>query len=149
MHAGEEMLRTKNGVANSFQSPDAINELDWGRKAKYKEVFDYYKSLIALRKHHPAFRMPSAQMIREHLKFIDTKDQNLIAYQIGGNANGDNWRNIMIILNGSTTSTKFNLPDGRWRLVADGKTIDEKSMKAVNGGTIVLPATSAYVLYEL
>lgn len=149
LHAGEEMLRTKNGVANSFQSPDAINELDWGRKAKYKEVFDYYKSLIALRKHHPAFRMPSAQMIREHLKFIDTKDQNLIAYQIGGNANGDNWRNIMIILNGSTTSTKFNLPDGRWRLVADGKTIDEKSMKAVNGGTIVLPATSAYVLYEL
>ncbi len=149
LHAGEEMLRTKNGVANSFQSPDAINELDWGRKAKYKEVFDYYKSLIALRKHHPAFRMPSAQMIREHLKFIDTKDQNLIAYQIGGNANGDNWRNIMIILNGNTTSTKFNLPDGRWRLVADGKTIDEKSMKAVNGGTIVLPATSAYVLYEL
>lgn len=149
LHAGEEMLRTKNGVANSFQSPDAINELDWARKAKYKEVFDYYKSLIALRKHHPAFRMPSAQMIREHLKFIDTKDQNLIAYQIGGNANGDNWRNIMIILNGSTTSTKFNLPDGRWRLVADGKTIDEKSMKAVNGGTIVLPATSAYVLYEL
>jgi pullulanase len=149
LHAGAEMLRTKNGVANSFQSPDAINELDWGRKAKYKGVFNYYKSLIALRKHHPAFRMPSAQMIREHLKFINTKDDNLIAYQISGNANGDNWRNIMVVLNGNTTSTKFNLPDGRWRLVADGKTINEKSMKAVNGGTIVLPATSAYVLYEL
>lgn len=149
LHAGEEMLRTKNGVANSFQSPDSINELDWSRKAKYKGVFNYYKSLIALRKHHPAFRMPSAQMIREHLKFIDTKDENLIAYQISGNANGDNWRNIMVVLNGNTSSTKFSLPDGRWRLVADGRTIDEKSMKSVNGGTIILPATSAYVLYEL
>lgn len=149
LHAGEEMLRTKNGVANSYKSPDAINELDWGRKAKYKEVFNYYKSLIALRKHHPAFRMPSAQMIREHLKFLDTNNSNLIAYQISGNANGDNWRNIMVILNGNTTDTKFNLPGGMWRLAVDGKTIDEKSMKAVTGGTIVLPATSAYVLYEL
>jgi pullulanase len=149
LHAGEEMLRTKNGVANSYKSPDAINQLDWARKAKYKEVFNYYKSLIALRKHHPAFRMPSAQMIREHLKFLDTNNSNVIAYQINGNANGDNWRNIMVILNGNTTDIKFKMPEGKWRLVADGKTIDEKSMKAVTGGTIALPATSAYILYEL
>jgi pullulanase len=149
MHAGAEMLRTKNGVANSFQSPDAINELDWSRKAKYKEVVNYYKSLIALRKHHPAFRMPSAKMIREHLKFMDIKDPNLIAYQISDNANGDSWRNILVIFNGKGTETKINIPEGRWKLVADGKAINEKSMKAISGGQIMVPATTAYVLYEL
>ena len=39
LHAGVEMLRTKNGVENSFESPDAINRIDWSRKARYKEVF--------------------------------------------------------------------------------------------------------------
>ena len=149
LHAGEEMLRTKNGIANSFKSPDAINQLDWGRKAKYKEVFNYYRSLIALRKHHPAFRMPSAQMIREHLKFLETGDKNTIAYQISGNANGDIWRNILLVFNGNTGPVNMNIPKGKWRLVADGNEINEKSLKAVNGGQLIIPGTSAYIFYEL
>ena len=147
--AGEEMLRSKNGVANSFNSPDAINQLDWSRKARYKEVFNYYRSLIALRKHHPAFRMPSANMIREHLHFMETGDPNIIAYQINGNANGDTWRNILLVFNGNTADAKMKIPQGKWRLVSDGRQIDEKSIKAVEGGQVIIPGTSAYILYEL
>ena len=147
--AGEEMLRSKNGVANSFNSPDAINQLDWSRKTRYKEVFNYYRSLIALRKHHPAFRMPSANMIREHLHFMETGDPNIIAYQINGNANGDIWRNILLVFNGNTADAKMKIPQGKWRLVSDGRQIDEKSIKAVEGGQVIIPATSAYILYEL
>jgi len=149
MHAGAEMLRTKQGVANSYNSPDAINQLDWSRKAKYKEVFNYYKALIALRKHHPAFRMPSAKMIREHLKFMETGNPNMIAYQISDNANGDTWKNILVVFNGSLSDGRITIPEGRWRLAIDGKTINEKSMKAVGGGQVVVPATSAYLLFEL
>ena len=149
LHAGEEMLRTKQGVANSFNSPDAINQLDWSRKTRYKEVFAYYKALVALRKHHPAFRMPSAKMIREHLKFIETGDPNMIAYQISDNANGDTWKNILVIFNGNLSAGRINIPEGRWRLVIDGKTINEKSIKAVGGGQVIVPATGAYLLYEL
>ncbi|MFB9841198.1 type I pullulanase [Mucilaginibacter ginsenosidivorans] len=149
MHAGAEMLRTKKGIPNSYNSPDAINELDWSRKSKYKDVFNYYKTLIALRKHHPAFRMPSAKMIREHLKFMETADPDMIAYQISGNANGDTWKNILVIFNGSLSDGRINIPEGRWRLVIDGKTINEKSMKAIGGGQITVPATSAWLLYEL
>ena len=147
--AGEEMLRSKNGVANSFNSPDAINQLDWSRKARYKEVFNYYRSLIALRKHHPAFRMPSANMIREHLHFMESGDPNIIAYQINGNANGDTWRNILLVFNGNTADAKMKIPQGKWRLVSDGRQIDEKSIKAVEGGQVIIPGTSAYILYEL
>ncbi|HTI59930.1 type I pullulanase [Mucilaginibacter sp.] len=149
MHAGAEMLRTKKGIANSYNSPDDINELDWGRKSKYKDVFNYYKALIALRKHHPAFRMPLAKMIREHLKFMETGDRNMIAYQISDNANGDTWKNILVIFNGSLSDRQINIPEGRWRLVIDGKTINEKSMKAIGGGQVTVPATSACLLYEL
>ena len=57
MLSGEELLRNKKGVHNSFESPDSINQLDWTNKTKYPQVFAYYKNLIALRQHHPAFRL--------------------------------------------------------------------------------------------
>ena len=148
LHAGAEMLRTKQGVANSYNSPDSINQIDWSRKAKYKAVVDYYKGLIELRKNHPAFRMPSTQMIQTHLNFLDTKDPNIIAYRISGDANGDAWKNILVIFNGNTTDKKINIPTGSWTLATDGNTINEKGIKQVSAGEIAIPATSAYILYE-
>jgi len=117
-------------------------------KARYKGVFDYYQGLIALRKHHPAFRMPSAKMIREHLKFLETGDPNIVAYQVNGNANGDKWKNILVVLNGNTTDKKITIPAGKWKLAADGNSINEKGLQDVAGGEIPVPATSAYVLYQ-
>ncbi|HEY8930505.1 MAG TPA: type I pullulanase [Mucilaginibacter sp.] len=146
LHSGAEMLRTKKGVANSYNSPDSINQIDWSRKTKYKAVFDYYKGLVALRKNHPAFRMPSTQMIQANLKFIDSGDAGVIAYQIGNNANGDKWRNILVILNGSVSDETVKLPAGKWTLVANENGVNEKGISAVSG-EVKLPGTVAYVLY--
>jgi pullulanase len=149
LHAGAEMLRSKQGVANSYNSPDSINQIDWNRKTKYKAVFNYYKGLIELRKNHPAFRMPSTQMIQTHLNFLDTKDPNIIAYRISSNANGDSWKNILVIFNGNTMTKKISIPPGNWTLAADGDTINEKGIKQVSTDEMSMPATSAYILYEL
>jgi pullulanase len=148
LHAGAEMLRTKNGVANSFESPDPINELDWSRKTKYKAVFDYYKGLIALRKHHPAFRMPSAEMVRGHLHFMDSGDPGVIAYQLNNNANGDQWKNIIVIFNGNGSDKKIVVPQGNWKMVVDGNVVSEKGIKSITAGELTVPATSACVLFE-
>ncbi|MDB5135853.1 MAG: pulA [Mucilaginibacter sp.] len=148
LHAGAEMLRTKQGIANSFNSPDSINQIEWSRKSKYKEVFNYYKALVALRKNHPAFRMPSTQMIQSHLKFFDTGDPNIIAYEISGNANGDSWKNILIVLNGNMADKEVKIPTGNWTLVTDGNMINEKGLKKINSENMSIDATSAYVLYE-
>ncbi|MGI4750713.1 MAG: type I pullulanase [Janthinobacterium lividum] len=148
LHAGSEMLRTKQGIANSYNSPDSINELDWSRKKKYKAVFNYYKELIALRKNHPAFRMPSTAMIQQHLKFIANNDPNLIEYQLSNHANGDQWKDILVCLNGNRKDVSITLPTGNWILVGNGYKIDEKGIQKVTASTIVLPATTAYFLYK-
>jgi len=147
LHSGAELLRTKQGVANSFNQPDSINQIDWTRKTKYKAVFDYYKGLVALRKNHPAFRMPSAKMINEHLKFVDTGVPGLICYRISNNANGDKWKNILVILNGHTTSQTMKTPPGKWTLAADENTTNEAGLKSVDTGNITIAGTAAYILY--
>ncbi|HZY35241.1 MAG TPA: type I pullulanase [Mucilaginibacter sp.] len=146
LHSGAEMLRTKQGIANSFNKPDSINQIDWSRKTTYKAVFEYYKGLVALRKAHPAFHMPSAKMISQNLTFLKT-EPGVIAYKIGPDANGDSWKNILVILNGNASEKQFTLPAGSWTLAADGDHIDQGGLTSGITGTVAVKGTSAYVLY--
>ncbi len=147
LHSGAEFLRTKKGIANSFKSPDSINRIDWHRKAQYKGIYDYYKGLISLRKSHPAFRMPTADMIQQHLVFKNTGIEGLIAYTLNGNANGDSWKTIMVILNGSTAPQSLTLPAGIWTMVANGYRVSQQGIAKANN-SVTLPATTAYILYQ-
>lgn len=151
MHAGEEMLRTKHGVENSYNAPDSINWLDWSRKLEHNDVYSYTKGLIALRKNHPAFRMPTAAMIREHLDFLPMEDARgqVVAYQINNNANGDAWKTILVWLNGSDQTYAFPLPAGRWRIVLDANKVDEDSKSFLTASRHKVPPISAMVLVKV
>lgn len=148
LHAGVELLRTKDGEENSYKSPDAINKIDWSRKTKYKQVFETYKKLVQLRKNHPAFRMPTTEMIQEHLKFLDFPEGSLlVGYTISDNANGDTWKDILVLFNGNQVDKPIDLPIGEWTMVVRGGDINEGSkIKAKNN--VKIPASSAMIFYR-
>lgn len=146
LHAGVEMLRSKQGVENSFESPDSINQIDWSRKARYADVFDYFKKLIRLRKDHPAFRMASSEQIRQHLRFIDTEDPNFVAFRLSGHPNGDTWRDILVLYNGSGILQDFTLPDGKWTVVLDAQDINEAGLRTMRSNALQVTPISAMVL---
>lgn len=150
MFAGEEVFRDKQGVHNSYKSPDSINAIDWSGKAKYNDQFEYYKNLIAFRKAHPAFRMTSADDIAKHIVFdkIDSaKTPNLISYTIKDNANGDEWKEIKVIFNGAAESREVNVKKGEWKIVAaDGKISPDGSLGVSKGGHVRVAPYSALIL---
>jgi len=151
LHAGVEMLRTKDGEENSYKSPDSINRLDWSRKTKYKEVFDYYQSLIELRKNHPAFRMRTNEEIQEHLTFLDFETGGLVGYIIKDNANGDTWKDIVVLFNGKQETQTATIPAGNWTIALKGNQIKETGLGKLvikKGDTLEIPASSAMVLYK-
>ena len=148
LHAGTEFLRTKKGEENSFDKPDEINQLDWARKAQYAEVFDYFKGIIALRKAHPAFRMPSTELIAQHLKFLDTNTEGVVAYTLNGKAVNDKWKNIVVIFNGNKEMKPINIPKGNWKVVLDGEKVNEKKPKDFKGTQYFAPPLSAVILAE-
>jgi len=148
IHAGMEMLRTKNGEENSYNLPDEINQIVWTRKEQHEVVFNYYKGLIALRKNHPAFRMPETEMIQSNLEFLDIPGDNFIAYQIKDNANGDSWKHILVLLNGSDLNKTIALPIGSWKLIGNGEIIEENGIERSRTGGITIPAMTAFILSQ-
>lgn len=109
IYAGEELFRTKQGVHNSFNSPDSINAIDWNFKTRYADLYDYYRGLIALRKAHPAFRLGDAELVREHLEFLSTPE-GVIAYRLTGHAGGDPCEEIVVAVNSRKEAVKIAVP---------------------------------------
>ena len=147
MLSGEELLRDKKGVHNSFESPDEINHLDWSNKAKYPQVFDYYKSLIALRQHHPAFRLGNADLVRKHLEFLDMPE-GLIAYRLKNYAGRDDWRDIIVILNAGKTDQEVTIPEGTYTVVCCDGQINEQGLGTLQGPKAVVDAQSALIIHN-
>jgi len=147
MLAGEELLRTKQGVHNSFESPDSINQIDWANKERYPEVFDYYSRLIALRKNHPAFRLASADLVRKHLEFLEAPD-GVVAFRLKDHAGGDSWDNIIVILNACATEQTITVPQGRYTVVCHDGYIDETGLKTFTAGSFAVAPFSASILRD-
>lgn len=125
LHAGSEFLRSKKGVENSFESPDSINAIDWNLKTKNKYVFEYVKSLIKMRKEHPAFRMMSAKQIASNIKFLEGMPAGVIAYIINGAAVGDKWKKIFVAFNGTGKDVSLPAQSGNYKCFIAGNMISE------------------------
>jgi len=147
MLSGEELLRDKKGVHNSFESPDSINQLDWSHKTKYPQVFEYYKNLIALRKNHPAFRLGNADLVRKHLEFLDAP-AGIVAYRLKNYAGRDDWRDIIVILNANKTDVEVTIPNGDYTIVCSDGCINEEGMGILQGEKAVVSPQSALILHN-
>lgn len=148
MYAGEEVMRDKKGVHNSFQSPDSINAIDWHRKAEHADVFAYYKGLILLRKLHPAFRMGSGDMVRKNLEFLPVSARNIVAFRLKNYANGDSWGDIIVVLNARKESIKQSVPDGKYVAVCRNGQINLQGLGMMYGPEVAVPAQSALIIYK-
>ena len=148
IRSGEEIMQDKQGEPNSYKSPDSINRIDWSLKAKNREVFDFIRGLIALRKAHPAFRIPTVEGLQQWLRFMDTGDSGVIAYTLGEYANNDEWKEILVAYNGNRHEAEIGIPEGEWNVVCRNGQIDPEGKDRLPGGSVKIAASSALILYR-
>ena len=148
MLAGEEMLRDKKGVHNSFASPDSINEFNWDNLKQYPQVFEYYRGLIHLRNNHPAFRLGTAEAVREHLEFIAT-DDCLVAFRLKNLEGIDSWKDIIVVLNANKEAKTIAIPEGEYTVACCNGVINEEGIGlSFNASEAKVDAQSALILYQ-
>jgi len=140
IHAGEELARTKDGNDNSYKSPDKINKLDWSRKAEYKDLFDYYKGLISLRKAEPAFRLRTAADIANIITFLPA-EQHLLTYTIKNDKN-----TILVAVNADAAGHTFTLPECGWDILVNGEQAGTEVIGRITDKELVMPPRTGFVL---
>ena len=152
--SGEEMLRDKKGVHNSYNSPDSINHLDWNNLQRYPQLFTYYKNLILLRKNHPAFRLATGDKVRQHLEFLpavnskDVKQDCLVGFLLKDLQGIDAWKTIIVIYNFNKEAKEMAIPEGNYTIACCNGTIDEAGLGEVSGKEVLVDGQSALILFQ-
>jgi len=150
LHAGCDFARTKGGNHNSYNAGDEVNRLDWARKAEYRDVFEYFRGLVELRRAHPALRMTDRDAVRRAITMLPSSalhGPDIIAYTIDGAVAGDEWATILVAFNGHPKAGAVTLPPGQWSQVVDHQAAGVSTIRMVTG-RLELPPYSAAVLHR-
>ena len=148
LHSGVEMHRTKGGHHDSYRSPDEVNQIEWSKKASNTGLFNFTRNCIELRRQHPAFRMDDSEMVRQKLAFLPKYIPGVIAFELKDHANGDSWKNIVLLFNGNNYSVEYEIPERRWLIVAQNGELRPQGMGHVVTGRVRLHPVAMMVLAE-
>lgn len=145
MHQGQEWARSKVIAKtdapdkyvgqldhNSYEKDNETNWLNWDEKDLNRELVNYYKGLIQMRKNIPEFRKSDP----EAFSFFDVKDQIAVAYSIQDK--------IMVCLNGEENKAlKINLPEGYWLQIVNEEKVELEGIQQLTGEVMIPPTSGA------
>ena len=148
LYGGEELYRTKKGIDNSYQSPDSINIIPWENKAKYNDLYEYYRQMIAIRHAHKGFRLGSSELVQGHVEFMDSDNEHLIIYAVKDLAGLDSAKSLIVLLNGGAERAEAQLPEAEYTVLSHDAQADVNGLGQIKGKKVVVEPYSATILAE-
>jgi pullulanase/glycogen debranching enzyme len=147
IHEGQEWARSKVVVEttvpdehvgkidhNSYEKDNETNWLNWNEREMNRELVDYYKGLIELRKQYSEFRHSKP----EDFEFMDVGEKVAVAYILKNR--------FVVILNGENEDTlEFDISADQWNILADEKIVNLENQQFVSN-KIIVPPSSGIVL---
>ena len=157
INAGQEFARTKviaksphgdpdEGKMdhNSYQKNNTTNWLNFDDIHANRDLFEYYRGLIKIRKTSPALRKCNP----DDICFDYFGDPLLISFYINGKSTGDMY-DYFVILNGNAFQhNEQKLPAGIWEVIANNKIATTQTIEIVSG-TINIPSQGGILLRKL
>jgi pullulanase len=151
IHSGQEFARSKviaksqvkdKNIGkldhNSYEKDNETNYINYHHSEFNKELVDYYKGLIQLRKEYPAFRRTPY----ENITFFKIYDND---FALGYHLNYDKDEFIVLFNAASKVDEEFKLPDGNWDILVDSSKAGMVKLGDASGKIVVKPV-SGFVL---
>ena len=150
IHGGDEINRTKMGMAGGCHANDSTSQINWNNKATNIQQFQYYQELISLRRKHGAFRIPNQEMTQQYLTFLDTPSPNVVGFVLMDHVNGEQWKDVMVIYNANRYPVKVNIPAGQWNVVCHDAKINQSGLFQIQlrDTMFLVPATSTSIMFD-
>ena len=144
--AGEEFARTKLGEDNSYNLSPELNKIDWSRAYEYRDLVEYYKGLIKIRKNFSAFYDGKVNNVNK-IKFLPVKEEGVVIYTIeGNNLEDDMWKEVYVAYNSTDKEIEVDLPNYKWQVLADLESSFKFKKQEYLSGKIKIKHKSALIL---
>lgn len=125
LRAGDEFMQTQGGNNNPYNQDNETSWLDWSRLDENKDIFRFFKLMIAFRKAHPS--LSRSQFWREDVRWFGVGPSvdlagysRTLAVSLRGASQQDD--DIYFMVNASSQALTFTLQDGEardWKRVID------------------------------
>ncbi len=123
---------------NSYNKDNETNYINYDYAEQNKDLLNYYKGLIALRKKHEAFR----RAYYNDLKPIETKDNFLLEFTLDHKS-----EKYFVAINGNRKlNLKIKLPEGDWEILVSPEKVTLENPGVISG-SIKIPSSSGFVLH--
>jgi len=132
---------------NSYNKDDATNYINYYQALANKDLLNYYKGLIALRRVFPnAF----GSATKQDIEFLSTGDDHAIAFRIRNNsAVKGQPKNFIVVLNGSPDKAlEITLPDGDWNIIANAEKVSPVMPLGTAAARLLAPARAGVILAQ-
>jgi pullulanase/glycogen debranching enzyme len=152
IHQGQEFGRTKwiapdpvndpnTGKLdhNSYEKDNETNYIDYRDLDLNRELYDYYRGLIELRRSSPALRKAHPDSIR----VVGSSDAMLLSALIEGESSNDPYRYVVVLNGNVLIDHELVLPEGFWEIMATGQYASNKSLAKISGRVIIPPASGS------
>jgi isoamylase len=123
--AGDEFLNTQFGNNNPYNQDNEIGWLDWSQLRSNKDIFQFFKKMIAFRRNHPS--LSRSRFWREDVSWygvgptVDlSHDSHSLAFCLHGASQGDD--DIYAMINAYWEELEFHVQEGRaqeWKKIVD------------------------------
>ncbi len=116
--AGDEFMNTQGGNNNPWNQNNETTWLDWDRLEKNKDIFRFFKGMIAFRKAHPS--LARSRFWREDVSWYGVDGQvdlsyssHSLAFCLHGGSQQD--RDIYVMINAYWEDLNFRIQEGEVR----------------------------------
>ncbi len=147
LHSGQEFYRSKNGLSNTYNAPDDINQIKWQIRDRSEPQIQLIRDMIKIRKDNPGLRYSTNEEVTRYVQVY--QEERTIIYEEIMQPDHENEK-LIIIYNPSNTTYKkkiesglevlFTLPDTNNKLEDDQITVDSVSMIVLAKKRLRLPA---------
>lgn len=134
IHGGQEFLRTKNGMGNTYNAPDSINKINWKQASSNIETIRYVQELIEIRKEFPCLRKCLGKDIHKNV-YYKVVDGGILKYIVW-----DKKERVTILFNPTYQAHPYVL-DSDEEMIFYNTLLKEKEKPSniiVNGLTVVI-----------
>lgn len=80
IHAGQELMRSKKGIDNTYNLGLDVNGLSYQNKDEYQDIIDALKFFISFRKEEPLYKINNADII-DQILIVKATPNNTLLYE--------------------------------------------------------------------